>query len=521
MSGRIIKAFLVLIFVCGLMLTGKGSGYFLWNDAQPPEAAADSRLYYVEELNAAQNKFINLVDGYSISLPKEMKIIDFIPGISAVLEEEHRRVEIYKQSTLNGVSGNAYINYSNRFLNNQTDHMQVSSEFLTWKGMRLNVAQWSREKLLKVKNDKNHYACVDIMTRDAVYTFFIKSDLPIKDSSGYMDLINNFSAFAPMSQAIIEKYELSPQKNWNSETADFFARYFAADSKLTWGIFEPSAPQEMKNLQELEQKMEYDFPFILLYTKVKESYDSNYVGESLQRAYENGKTVELTLQTTPTDADSHNMVYDILNGRYDDFLRAYAQDVADFDHPVLFRPFNEMNGDWCVYSAYYTSRDTYLFRELYKYIYSIFEDAGADNVIWVWNPNEKSFPDFKWNNEIMYYPGSQYVDVVGLTGYNTGTYYNGEKWRSFTDIYLPLYQKSFLYNKPMMITEFACSSIGSSKEQWVEDMFNNIGFYPHIKIAIWWDGCDFDASGNIARPYFIDETSELIDIFRENLRQYK
>ena len=167
--------------------------------------------------------------------------------------------------------------------------------------------------------------------------------------------------------------------------------------------------------------------------------------------------------------------------------------VADFAILVLFRPFNEMNGDWCSYSAYHTSRDTDIFKALYRYIHGIFAEAGAENVIWVWNPNERSFPDFKWNHEIMYYPGDKYVDVVGLTGYNTGTYYQGETWRSFQEIYAPLYQKATgLYEKPLMITEFACSRIGGDKEQWVQDMFDAIADFPAIKVAIWWDGCDWD-----------------------------
>jgi hypothetical protein len=45
-------------------------------------------------------------------------------------------------------------------------------------------------------------------------------------------------------------------------------------------------------------------------------------------------------------------------------------------------------------------------------------------------------------------------------------------------------------------------------------MFEHIGSYPEIKIAIWWDGCDWDANGNVARPYFIDEPRELLQIFR-------
>ena len=37
------------------------------------------------------------------------------------------------------------------------------------------------------------------------------------------------------------------------------------------------------------------------------------------------------------------------------------------DVTVLFRPFNEMNGDWCNYCAYHTSRDPQIYVELYRF----------------------------------------------------------------------------------------------------------------------------------------------------------
>ncbi|MEA4926178.1 MAG: glycosyl hydrolase [Syntrophomonadaceae bacterium] len=513
------KAILILVCVLGLIITGIGSAG-LWENDGPGTATADSGIYFVQEINVLENRFVNQVDGYGISIPKDMKVVDMsFPGIRSVLEDEHRRVEIYKETTAQEVSGKNYIDYSNRFLGNQTDYRQVHSENWAWNGMTLNVVQWSREKLIKVDDDKNYYACVDIMAKDAVYTFFFKSDLPLEDCGGYEDIIKDFYTFAPTKQASAAQFKGISDRKWNQETRAVFEKYFSDDSRLQWGIFEPAAPFNMSDLRKLEQRLNYEFPFILLYSHVLKEY-SNREGQALQDAYANGKIVELTLQTTATDGS--NMVYDILNGQYDNYLRAYAQDVAKFGHPVLFRPFNEMNGDWCPYSAYYTSRDPEIFKELYKYVYNIFAEAGADNVIWVWNPNERSFPDFKWNNEILYYPGDKYVDVVGLTGYNTGTYYEGENWRSFREIYDPLYQKALaLYDKPLMITEFASSSVGSSKEQWVKDMFEDIANYPQIKVAIWWDGRDLDSRGNIARPYFIDETDGLVAIFRENLQEYQ
>lgn len=125
---------------------------------------------------------------------------------------------------------------------------------------------------------------------------------------------------------------------------------------------------------------------------------------------------------------------------------------------------------------------------------------------------------------MMYYPGDTYVDIVGLTAYNTGTYYAeiGEKWKTFTELYDTLYEEyDARFGQPLMITEFASASTGGDKAQWIQDMFRDIKNYPRIKVAIWWDGCDYDYSKEkltVARSYIIDESDEILEIFRKNLK---
>ena len=191
--------------------------------------------------------------------------------------------------------------------------------------------------------------------------------------------------------------------------------------------------------------MQYQFPVLLYYSHIHKNYQDYPIDQVLDASYAEGRVLELTLQTNNNyEAEEGNMVYQVLNGTYDDFLHQFAADVAEFAHPVIFRLGNEMNGDWCPYSAYHTSRDTSIYRAFYRYVYEIFRSEGAlENTIWVWNPNERAYPNYKWNYETLYYPGDEYVDVIGLTGYNTGTYYasSGETWRSFAEIYDPIYKK--------------------------------------------------------------------------------
>ncbi|MCL1849705.1 MAG: glycoside hydrolase family 26 protein, partial [Clostridiales bacterium] len=287
-----------------------------------------------------------------------------------------------------------------------------------------------------------------------------------------------------------------------------------------WGIYEPVVNWgSYVNIEHYEEAFGYRFPIVMNYSDVATDPGHRHLRWRLDNAWARGKVLELTFQTNHTKGEG-NMVYSILNGEYDEFLIGYARIVADFGHPVLFRPFNEMNGDWCPYSAYHTSKDTEIYKALYRYVYQLFLEAEADNVIWVWNPNGKSYPGFKWNDELMYYPGDQYVDVVGLTAYNTGTFYNryGEKWRTFKELYDELYTRyDLLFGQPLMITEFASASMGGDKEEWVESMFADIRLYDRIKIAVWWDACDYDAYGYVSRSYIMDESPGLMEIFAHHL----
>ena len=465
--------------------------------------------------------FINNVDGYSLFVDKGMTVDMSYSSVCAVLENDDKRIEIYKQD-VSGSGRMSYINYSNKFLDNWTEHQWEFSDTQAIGDYSAYVCGWSRNKLSRVENDKNHYACIEIGTGRYNYTIMIKADAPIFDLGGYSYLLENFKV-EPVTAQGYTRTSSPPDvssRGWNEETEAFYNTYFGDAAELTWGIFEPNtALFDYSKLQWYENYFNYKFPIILNYSEFYDSYQHPNLKQRLDTAYKYGKTLELTLQTTST-SDGGNMVYKVLNGEYDAFLRNYAQVVADFGHPVLFRLCNEMNGDWCLYSAYNTSKDTMIFKEFYEYVYSFFKDAGADNVIWIWNPNSASFPDFKWNDELMYYPGDEYVDIVGMTAYNTGTYYShvGEKWREFHELYNDLYHKYCEdYGQPLMITEFASASAGGDKEQWVINMFGDIGMYDRIKVAVWWDGHDWDADGNVSRSYVMDETPELLDIFKQNL----
>ncbi|MDD3268480.1 MAG: glycosyl hydrolase [Syntrophomonadaceae bacterium] len=457
------------------------------------------------------NQYLDLVNGYSINYPASMNVDPSQLQLRTVIADNNTRIEIYRDDFTGSIhSATAYMQYSNRFLNNRSTHYAQVNKTISVNGLKVHLLQWQRNKLLTVVNDHNYYLSAEITkSSKEVYTVFIKSSLPV---DGYIPLIQSFAVANKQGNPGLNPSYQRRSRELQAETSEFFQKYFGNEATLKWGIFEPSAPERLDYLHLLEKQMDCKFDFLILY----KTFDAPFPAEELSRAYQEQRYVQLTLQTMFINGNNANITYDILNGKYDGFFTDYAKKARDFGHPLLFRLNNEMNGDWCVYSSYYSSKDTELYKAVWQHVYKIFTANQANNVLWVWNPNDLSFPGFKWNHALNYFPGEAYVDIIGLTGYNTGSYYPGEYWREFTSIYDPLYQQySAIFDYPFIISEFGCNSVGGSKAVWIGDMFANMKKYSGIKAAIWFNGTDVDGNGMPARIYRLDENNTILNAFRK------
>lgn len=504
-------------------------------DTTPSEMLNEHEMGYMEVFNEYNNKYSNYVDGYSVVIPNYFSVDTSVSDVGTAYSSNTMTFRIFKESFSSKSEILSYINYSNKFINNTTNHTEEFSTSYSLGGKTYNILQWSRNKLAKIENDKNYYACVDVTEGKNVYTFYFNSSVPFSDLGGYMQFVDSLVTFTPTipgEKAFNKGYRGTNISRLNDKAKETYINLFSEDSSFKMGMFAPDRFGGLTGMETIENQIGYKFCAFLVYTEFLDIEYSDYqdyerrvdeyvsaVEGNLIYAQQSGRAIELTLQTPLSRKySSSNMIYEILNGDYDQFIYNYANMIAKYpDVTVLFRPFNEMNGDWCNYSAYHTSRDPQIYVELYRYIYKIFDKAGCDNAIWVWNPNERSFPNYKWNNESLYYPGDEYVDLYGITGYNTGTYYSGETWRSFDEIYAPIYERALRLNdKPMMITEFACSAIGGDKVKWIEDMFKVLPKYSKIKVGIWWHATDWDGD-TLARPYFIDSPTGTLNVFDKYL----
>ena len=124
----------------------------------------------------------------------------------------------------------------------------------------------------------------------------------------------------------------------------------------------------------------------------------------------------------------------------------------------------------------------------WRHVVGIYRADGATNAEFVWAPNidDGGIP---FNQ---YFPGDEWVNEVGLDGYNWGSAFEstGHKWLSLGDTFASSYATlTQLSSKPVIFTETASPEIGGDKAAWIRRGFLNEipQLFPRVTGVIWFD----------------------------------
>ena len=176
------------------------------------------------------------------------------------------------------------------------------------------------------------------------------------------------------------------------------------------------------------------------------------------------------VQIDPTDA----FVSKIATGKYDLYLRTYADSVRDFGHAVVIGFGHEMNAPR--YPWGYGHVRPVVFIAAWRHIVTVFHDEGADNVTW-----------------------------VGIDGY----YYNP------TDTFATVFGQTIshvriLTDKPILLSETA---VGPSPRQFAEigDLFQGMRRYKTLGL-VWFDIAQDD--GILHQNWRVERNSSVGTAFR-------
>jgi hypothetical protein len=279
-----------------------------------------------------------------------------------------------------------------------------------------------------------------------------------------------------------------------------------------WGAFEPRAQRQAERLVQLDRTAGRR-PAILMWFRDWSGLPPFPTRAATLLAHF-GIVPMVTWEPWQHGPHAHRITLrDIARGRYDSYIRRFALQVRAYGGPLFFRPMHEMDGDWYPWSGTWPGNTPEQFVNAWRHMHRLFVRAGATNATWVWCVNQWSVPHTTGNTIERYWPGSRFVDWIGISGFNAGPVRPPFRWQSFDWVFRTRYDEVLRYGKPMMIAETGAPERGGDKAAWITDTFHTmLAAYPEIHAIVWYDQRDPHHPG--LGDWRIDSSPAALQAFR-------
>jgi beta-mannanase len=218
-----------------------------------------------------------------------------------------------------------------------------------------------------------------------------------------------------------------------------------------------------------------------------QGFDQDFNASAVQRSWANGRLPMMTWESVPA-ATGNDEPYvpgytnqDILSGKFDAYLTKYAQAVKANGMPLVIRFDHEMNGQWYSWSESSAQKnDPGSYKKVWQHVWKVFQDNGANQyAIWNWSPTRiDNLGNPKYQTLAYmenYYPGAQYVDWVGMSGY----YRKAVEQPTFQNTFgATLAQiRQIAPGKHIVLNEIGATETGGTasngqKSQWITSLFD-------------------------------------------------
>ena len=197
----------------------------------------------------------------------------------------------------------------------------------------------------------------------------------------------------------------------------------------------------------------------------------------------------------------------------DAIITAAAQALKQYPGPVMLRwfwEFNQLNknqtcrGDTGGKPTQQVYSD---FIAAWQHIYSVFQTAGATNVVFVWNPG--SYSSGGNNDPHSYYPGNAYVDWLAVDTYQNGT---TSTFVEDFDLFYKDFSQSAYGGKPILVGENGSPNYSQysveAQASYLQGVLAAIqaGRYPLLKAYDYFDSQGVDTKG-ILNTWLLDDNN--------------
>lgn len=276
----------------------------------------------------------------------------------------------------------------------------------------------------------------------------------------------------------------------------------AISRKVGIGVVVDDYSNKSGELSSLNSELKGKIGLVSIYKQFGLAYNNTFNPQDLSYEKSSGMTVLLAWE--PWDprqgmSQSTDFLKDIISGGQDEYMKSFASQIKAYQGPVIIRFGHEMNGTW-----YPWGQRPAEYVQAYQRVYELFRNEGVTNVKWMWSINASPMVNFN-----SYYPGSSYVDYVGIDGFNFGNT-EGHTWVSFQQIFQGAYNFSASLGKPLYISEVASTDQGGDKANWIRNMFASLSQMPAISEIIWFNL-------NKERDWRLQANPSTLQSFQDNL----
>lgn len=264
------------------------------------------------------------------------------------------------------------------------------------------------------------------------------------------------------------------------------AGFSSAQNTVYFGLFREGAQKDMSLISDFEKTYQMKPAQIMWYL----DWSNKFPKDDCEKVYEYGAVPHIVWEPWYWGDQSSINLSRIAGKKFDTYIRTWAKDVKAWGKPIFLRVAHEFNIEFYPWTIVKNKKKPDLYIKAFRHIHNIFNEEGVTNVKWVWCPMNYSYPTDEWNDYTKAYPGDEYVDWIGIDGYNWGTTKEWSQWQSLGDLFLePVTRLSRKYpTKPIMIAEFSSSEKGGNKSEWIKEI---PGFLKtslrNVKSIIWFD----------------------------------
>lgn len=170
-----------------------------------------------------------------------------------------------------------------------------------------------------------------------------------------------------------------------------------------------------------------------------------------------------------------------LAGTNDAKLRAVADTVVEYGDLMVIRYAPEMNGDWSPWAAGVNGNTASQYVEAWQYVVTLFREAGATNVLWLWAPNIIRGATVEGISQ--FWPGDEWVDLIGFTGYGVGSSMYGFESAAGQTFDPTMKMVARLSKKPVVLAETGVE--GAEKSRWMATLGPWLRAHPNVIGLIW------------------------------------